>query len=41
MSRCYRGKCNAFWSIALSWDLIVFRNKLRIWEYPLCWNPNR
>jgi len=31
---------NAFWSIALPWDLNVFWNKLHIWGYPLCWNPN-
>jgi len=41
-NRCYQGfgKCNGFWLIALSWDLNEFWNKLRIWEYPLCWNPN-
>jgi len=26
------GKCNAFWSITLPWDLNVFWNKLCIWE---------
>jgi len=38
--RCYRGFGNAFWLIALSWDLKGFWNKLCIWEYPLCWNLN-
>jgi len=34
-NRCYWGfgKCNAFWAIAISWNLNVFCNKLR-WEYP-------
>jgi len=33
------GECNAFFSGSLG-NLNLLSNKLHIWEYSLCWNPN-